>query len=139
MYRGSCLCQGIKVEISGTISSVIYCHCSRCRKTSGSAFATNGYVNKSDFTIVSGEELLGCYETSNGKQRYFCSVCASPIYSANLKDDTRYRLRLGILDDEIFEKPECHNFVSSKACWHAIESNLPQNKTYEPGRDLSKQ
>lgn len=139
MYRGSCLCQGVKVEISGPINSVIYCHCSRCRKTSGSAFATNGYVNKTDFTIVSGEELLGCYETPNGKQRYFCSVCASPIYSANLKDDKRYRLRLGLLDDEISEKPECHNFVSSKANWHEIESTLPQNDTYEPGRDLSKQ
>nr|WP_240314474.1 GFA family protein [Vibrio tetraodonis] len=26
----------------------MYCHCSLCRKASGSAFATNGYVNKSD-------------------------------------------------------------------------------------------
>jgi hypothetical protein len=39
MLTGSCLCKGIRFEISGTHSKVIVCHCSLCRKTSGTSSA----------------------------------------------------------------------------------------------------
>ncbi|MCV9897564.1 UNVERIFIED_CONTAM: GFA family protein, partial [Cronobacter sakazakii] len=49
VYQGSCLCQGIRYEIKGDIGDIIQCHCQRCRKSNGTAFATNAPINSADF------------------------------------------------------------------------------------------
>ena len=58
VYQGSCLCQGIRYEIKGGIGDIIQCHCQRCRKANGTAFATNAPVNSADFKITQGEDLV---------------------------------------------------------------------------------
>ena len=83
MYLGSCLCNGIRFEIKGSINDIVYCHCSQCRKVQGSAFATNGVVARDTFRIVKGDDLLSAYESSPGKRKYFCKQCGSPMYSDN--------------------------------------------------------
>ncbi|GAB6261209.1 GFA family protein [Photobacterium sp. R1] len=135
MYQGSCLCGGVQLSISGKISDIIHCHCSLCRKSTGSAFATNGFVNLEDFTITQGQDLLNSFELRSGRKRYFCRHCASPVYSSNAADPTRIRLRLGILDSDITERPISHNFVTSKANWDSLGSDLPQYEAHEPGRE----
>ncbi|WP_199608799.1 GFA family protein [Flocculibacter collagenilyticus] len=133
-YKGSCLCKQVKFELTGEISSIIHCHCSKCRKSSGTAYATNGFINRSDLTITEGKQLISFYEMSPGKKRHFCQVCASPLYSSNASDTNRLRLRLGALDTAISERPISHNFVSSKADWDTVESSLPCYDAHEPSR-----
>jgi hypothetical protein len=134
MYSGSCLCGGITLEITGAIDSIIHCHCSKCRKSSGTAYATNGFVAVSNLHITTGEQLLASFESAPGKYRHFCKMCASPVFSSNLADPTRIRLRLGILDSAITERPISHNFVSSAANWDDLDAQLPRSDSYEPGR-----
>jgi len=97
MYQGKCSCGEVKIEIHCEISSIIHCHCSLCRKSSGTAYATNGFINAAEFAVVSGEESLSVYSGQPGSSRHFCAKCGSPIYSANERDPSRYRIRLGIL------------------------------------------
>jgi len=134
MYQGSCLCGGVELTVLGKISSIIHCHCSLCRKSSGTAYATNGFVNTADFQITKGKELLTHFEMKPGKKRHFCRVCASPIYSSNAADNSRIRLRLGVLDSDIEERPLSHNFVTSKADWDDLDADLPRYEKHEPGR-----
>ncbi len=61
MYRGSCLCGAVTLALQGSIESIIHCHCSRCRKSTGSAYATNGFIEKSALIINSGEQQIVCY------------------------------------------------------------------------------
>ncbi len=134
MYSGKCLCGAVEFEIMGEIRSIIHCHCSFCRKASGTAFATNGYVEVKDFNIAKGAETLSIYTSSPGKKRHFCSNCGSPIYNANSEDPTRIRIRLGAIDSDITEKPLSHNFVTSKANWEDLDANLPRYDAHEPSR-----
>ena len=83
MYQGGCLCGAVRFEIDGPILNMIYCHCSRCRKAQGSAFAANGIVRAEEFTILSGADALTAYQSSPGQNKYFCKVCGSPIMSKN--------------------------------------------------------
>ena len=69
-----------------------------------------------------------------GRSRHFCSQCGSPVYSSNEDDPTRLRIRLGIIDSEIIERPISHNFVSSKANWEDLEADLPHYDGLEPSR-----
>ena len=134
MYLGKCLCGEIEVRIHGDITNIIHCHCSLCRKNSGTAYATNGFINSSEFEVVSGEKSLSTFSFKPGRNRYFCSKCGSPVYSSNEQDPLRFRISLGILDSDIEERPISHNFVSSKANWEDIDANLPMYDSFEPSR-----
>ena len=65
--EGSCLCGAIRYEVSGAIGPMVYCHCSMCRKASGSSFATNAPVDAAGFRFTAGEDRLGRYESSPGR------------------------------------------------------------------------
>ncbi|MEO3679821.1 GFA family protein [Rheinheimera sp. FR7-31] len=134
MYQGACLCGAVEVEIHGSISSIIHCHCSLCRKSSGTAFATNGFVQRADFKLVKGEAELSQFAFKPGRLRHFCRHCGSPVYSSNAQDPSRVRLRLGILTTDISERPMSHNFYSSKANWEDLDVALPRYDSFEPGR-----
>lgn len=137
MYKGSCLCGQVQFTITGKISDIIHCHCSLCRKSSGTAFATNGFVQKSDLKFQQGEDLLKYYELRPGKKRHFCQTCASPIFSSNDQDLTRIRIRLGIIDSDVSEKPVSHNFITSKANWDDLDADIPRYQRHEPSRDIT--
>ncbi|WP_394145638.1 GFA family protein [Vibrio atypicus] len=134
MYKGSCLCGSIQFSLDGAVTDIIHCHCSLCRKASGSAYATNGFINAVDLKLDDAKGTLTFYESSEGKRKYFCSKCGAPIYSSNAQSPTRYRLRLGVLESDILERPISHNFVTSKANWEEFDADLPHYEKHEPGR-----
>ena len=134
MIKGSCLCGRINYEYSGELGPVTMCHCSQCRKSSGTAFATNSQADKSHFNIVAGKDYIKEYESSPGKFRAFCSNCGSPVYSRRESVPDKLRIRLGTLDTKIDEKPSFHIFVSTMADWHSISDELPKYSDFEPGR-----
>ncbi|WP_133406833.1 GFA family protein [Parashewanella tropica] len=134
MYKGSCLCGKVKFEITSPIKDIIHCHCSLCRKSSGTAYATNGFVESEDFKVLEGSDSLTYFEMKPGKKRHFCSTCASPIYSSNDSDLSRIRVRLGTIDSNVNERPISHNFVTSKASWEDLDAQLPRYEAHEPGR-----
>ena len=138
MYKGSCLCGQVAVEINGPITDIIHCHCSLCRKNSGTAYATNGFIQATDFTITRGQSALSSFSFKPGRYRHFCHHCGSPVYSSNDSDKCRYRIRLGLLDSDIVERPQSHNFMDSKANWEDLDAGLPRYKAFEPARQGTK-
>ncbi|TMO63348.1 GFA family protein [Pseudoalteromonas aurantia] len=134
MYKASCLCGVVKVEVRGPITDIIHCHCSLCRKSTGTAYATNGFVETDFFKVVEGREDITHFEFKPGRKRHFCRHCASPIYSSSRENPQKVRLRLGILDTPIAERPMSHNFVTSKADWENLDAQLPRYERFEPGR-----
>ncbi|TQF71490.1 GFA family protein [Pseudoalteromonas luteoviolacea] len=134
MYKASCLCKEVELEIHGPIESIIHCHCSLCRKSSGTAYATNGFISTDSMKIIKGKKLIRSYAFKPGRLRHFCSICASPLFSSNADLPDKLRLRLGILDSDIEERPMSHNFVTSKANWENLDADLPRYDTFEPSR-----
>jgi hypothetical protein len=126
MHKGSCLCGAVKYEIRGNIGAAIYCHCSRCRKATATAFATNASVAAGDFFIIEGASALKAFESSPGVHRHFCSNCGSPVISRRDAMPDVVRLRLGTLDTPMLAPPTAHYFVASKAGWYEIHDDLPQ-------------
>ena len=134
MYTGGCYCGVVKFEIQSAIEHIVFCHCSECRKLQGSAFASNGVVDKSKFKLISGEKDLSVHKLSDYQTRYFCKHCGSPIKSENSKLPNKVRVRLGTINNDLVESPQAHIFVGSKANWDYISDALPQFDTYEEER-----
>jgi hypothetical protein len=125
-YTGSCLCGGIQYRVDAELQPLQLCHCTQCRKANGAAFATNSPVATSAFTLIAGAELLKAYQASPGKQRYFCSHCGSPIYSARDAKPDVIRLRVGLINEPLPVRPAFHFHVASNANWWTITDDLPQ-------------
>lgn len=120
---GSCLCGKVTIRVPDEFDFLGYCHCSECRKWSGSAFAAGGRVNSRDFEIVSGEEFVSLYSKSEATSLGFCSSCGTSLFSKKHKQD-KHIVRLGILDDVPTRRPNVHIFVASKAPWFEIADQL---------------
>ena len=130
MFKGSCLCGDVRYEVRGELGDFGYCHCTSCRKASGSAFGANAPVDRDRFTLLSGESSLCEFESSPGKLRAFCSRCGSPLYAYLASTPAVLRLRLGALDTPFAKQAKAHTFVSDKATWEAIAGDTPQFDTW---------
>ena len=127
--RGSCLCGGVAFEISGVLSSILFCHCTRCRKATGGAFAPEMMTTRLGFRWIRGEPLITVYEAPLLREpppyrRSFCSRCGSPLPTEVL--GTPFVVLIaGVLDDDPQTRPFRHAFVGQKARWHEITDGLP--------------
>jgi hypothetical protein len=64
VLTGSCLCGAIRFEIDGELGPITCCHCSQCRRATGTAFATNANVARGAHRFTAGAELITEYESS---------------------------------------------------------------------------
>ncbi len=125
--KGSCLCGKVRYEVTGNLGIFQYCHCSRCQKVTGSAFAANMLVLPDDFKWLDGEEYVGRYELASAKHyaTSFCKSCGSFLPWA-IQSGKTVVVPAGTLDDCPPLKPTQNVFCASRAKWYESPSNLPE-------------
>lgn len=135
MIRGSCLCGAVAFEASNQFD-FRNCHCSRCRKARGAAFASNMFVRPADFRWLRGEDQLVSYRLPSAQRfgNVFCRTCGSPMPRLVPERDFIV-VPAGTLDGDPGVRPSCHIFVGSKAPWHEITDDRPQHAEYPPTRN----
>jgi hypothetical protein len=125
-YTGGCLCGAIAFRIESELAPIQVCHCIQCRKAQGGPFATNIPVEASAFRLLAGAQLLKAFESSPGKQRFFCGRCGSPVYSRRESLPSIVRVRAGLIDQPLHTQPAWHAYTASKCNWWPIDDDLPQ-------------
>jgi hypothetical protein len=126
MFTGRCLCGGVRFELDGELGPFAYCHCTSCRRASGTAFAANSPVLVAEEKWPSGRESIREYESSPGKFRAFCGRCGSPIYARLAAQPDWLYIRLGLIDADPGHRAYAHFNVASKAAWFTVADDLPQ-------------
>ena len=127
---GSCLCNKVTYTLKNGIEEIVHCHCQTCRKAHAAAFSSVAKIMDEDFEINSGIELLKSYESSPGKQRYFCSNCGSQIY-AKKAGTPHLVLRMGTVDTNQTIPERCHIWLSDKASWYQLNSDIAGHDEFE--------
>jgi hypothetical protein len=129
--RGSCLCGGVQFEVTPPFRIALHCHCSRCRKHSGTFGLTQARVQKDRFRLVRGQELIRVYEPEGGKVKAFCRECGASLFGGNWPDGDEVSIRMGSFDDDPQIRPQAHVFVDSRASWDVIpDDGLPRHREY---------
>ena len=123
ILKAQCLCGGLQFEVKDAFKYAFYCHCSLCRKRTGSAFASIAGIDIENLKVSHGT-LLKEGESHDG-YRALCGTCFTPLFSV-LMGRQRMHVNLGVLCDEPSCKPNHHIYVGSKASWHTITDDLPQ-------------
>lgn len=125
--RGSCLCGAVAFELTADPTWAHHCHCSRCRKSRGAAFATNLFVPEDGFRFTKGEDLVRTFQPPDAERftSAFCSVCGSSLPWFN-RMHGNVVVPMGVLDDDPGIQGLANIFVASKAPWFEITDDLPQ-------------
>ncbi|WP_353298673.1 GFA family protein [Sulfitobacter pacificus] len=126
LATGQCLCGVVKFRISGEFESFFFCHCTRCRKDSGSAHSANLFSSTAQITWVSGAENIRKFQLSGSRHaKCFCTDCGSALPFSHANEGLLV-VPAGSLDSAISIKPDAHICMSSRADWDNDLSTLEQ-------------
>jgi hypothetical protein len=131
MLKGHCFCGAVQLEVEDAFHYAVYCHCSRCRRRSGSAFNALAGIELDKLHVRAGAESLVRLRESEQGYHAHCAQCYSPLFAV-IRTGTFAHVQLGVLDDAPTRRPDHHIQVASKAPWLEITDGLPQYAEFPP-------
>ncbi|TVO75491.1 GFA family protein [Sedimenticola selenatireducens] len=117
--KGSCLCGAVTFEVTGPFDQFHLCHCSRCRKSSGSAHASNIFTKPDRITWLTGESLIKRFELPTAERfaRCFCGQCGSGVPCLS-RNGLALNIPAGSLDEDPVIRPQDNIFWRDRGCWY---------------------
>lgn len=117
--KGQCLCGGVEFELSGAVPDLYQCHCSLCRKVSGSAANAALVIDAAQFRWIRGRDRIARYQREDGWKSHFCRDCGSPLPNRS-REGRAYWVPVGLLEDDPSLRLGAHLYIDSKAGWDVI-------------------
>jgi len=110
---GGCACGAVRYELAEEPIFQLMCHCSDCRKASGSAFAEVLFVAADRLSMVGSEPKFYSVKAESGRtmNRGFCETCGSPIMIRRPETPQLAFIQAGSLDDPMIFKPAAEVFA----------------------------
>ena len=129
--QGSCLCGSVKFELFGDVEGFYLCHCTRCRRSTGSAHASNIFTMPENINWLSGEGLIQRFELPEAERfmKQFCSKCGSGVPYVN-RLGTKLVIPAGSLSEQFDVSPGKNIFWESRAKWYENGLKTPRHAEY---------
>jgi hypothetical protein len=124
-YEGGCLCGAIRYRVTGKQLRGTICHCSICKKWSGSPFLSWALFNKGQFGWIRGAP--GTIKATPAVARKFCERCGSPLTFEFTDSSEIMGVTTGTLDEPDEFRPTRHNWTSKEVSWLDMAAKLPRN------------
>lgn len=121
---GMCLCGAVRYCVPDAFDYALICHCSDCRRATGSASKPFAGIERTHLKLTRGEDELLQFGDADACDVH-CRHCGSLLYSI-VREGRFVHVTLGTLVDEPTIRPSAHIFVGSKAPWDEITDPLPQ-------------
>ena len=132
--KGGCLCGQVEYQVSGPFDAFHICHCSQCRRSTGSAHASNIFTTKDKIEWLKGKELVKRYDPDEAGviSKAFCTHCGSlvPYISAS---SGKLIIPAGSLSEDPGIRPQDNIFWQDRAEWYDGVSESPRFDTF-PGK-----
>ena len=129
MVTGKCLRGLVQYDVLDEFKYAMNCHCSDCRRATGSAFKAFAGIERHHLTVTKGAEQILIFGEVQGNHDVHCKVCGSLLFSV-VRDGAFVHVTMGTLVDDPKIRPGSHIFVSDKAPWFTITDELPQHREY---------
>lgn len=120
--KGSCLCGARTYEINGDFDGVWICHCSNCRKVSGSVGNAIIIVPKERFRWLSGADHGETFSLRPSYSVTRCKTCGTPLPAE--EDSEKVYVTAGTLDEPLGAGIRTRIFCASKADWDFDNENV---------------
>ena len=124
-YSGGCLCGAVTFGVTGAFQSFFLCHCSRCRRGTGSAHGANLFSTTARLDWRSGEDRVRGFSLPGTRhERSFCADCGAALPRVSA-DGALLVVPAGSLDDAIDIAPTARICMASRAAWTVGLENVP--------------
>lgn len=120
---GGCLCGAVRYEADVEAGIADWCHCSTCRRSTGSVAVAWVQVAPGAFRLVRGTPSV--HASSPTGRRHFCGTCGSPLIMTDT-DGRSVGILVGSLDDPAAVRPTAHGFDAERVGWVEIADDLPR-------------
>ena len=127
---GKCFCGAVHYAVADEFVYAMNCHCSKCRRTTGSAFKPMAGIQRDKLAVTEGTDKLLIYGDALANNT-LCRLCGSLLYSV-VREGAWVHVAMGTLVDAPSIRPTSHIFVGSKAPWFTITDDLPQHHEFPP-------
>lgn len=124
ILAGECFCRSVGYAVVDAFEYSLNCHCSNCRRTTGSAFKPFAGIARDRLRVTRGDDGLMVHGDATGHDAH-CGGCGSLLYSL-VRNGAYVHVAMGTLVDDPSIRPTAHIFVGSKAPWYSINDDLPQ-------------
>jgi hypothetical protein len=128
ILTGKCLCGAVQYAVPDAFRYALNCHCSNCRRATGSAFKPFAGIAREQLAVTQGADALRLYGDAVTHDAH-CGTCGSLLYSV-VREGAYVHVTLGTLVDDPSIRPSAHIFVGSKAAWYTITDDLPQHQEF---------
>jgi hypothetical protein len=128
MRTGTCLCGATKWTADIDPTAVHYCHCSMCRRWTGSPFATLAWYPRSAVSWTGPKPVE--FRSSPIAIRSHCGICGTPLHVA-YDGQNEMALAIGSMDTPQTLKPTHHYGAEARLPWVDVGRSLPSKKTEE--------
>ena len=125
--HGQCFCGTVQYTVPDEFLYAANCHCSNCRRTTGSAFKPFAGIEREKLVLTQGQADLLIFGDEQGNDTH-CKLCGSLLYSI-VRAGAYVHVAMGTLIDAPTIRPTKHIFVGSKAPWFTIADDLPRYET----------
>ena len=123
--EGSCLCRRVRYRIRRPWQRFVHCHCSRCRKATGTGHASNLVVAPDQLDWLAGEDSVVRYDLPQARSfaTCFCRECGSPL-PHKTRSGSAVIVPAGSLDGDPGLRPQARIYWPSRAAWEELEDQL---------------
>lgn len=129
MLEGGCYCGEVRFQATGKPLRVMHCHCTICRRTSGSAVVTWITFPVSEFKWTKGTPTG--LKSTQPATRNFCSKCGTHM-AFTIDGAKELDITVGSLDDPNAFAPMYHIFNDTRLPWMKLHDGLPTYDDWGP-------
>lgn len=129
--QGQCLCGDVRFELDGPVTGIGQCHCSLCRKVSGTSGNAVFLVPRARFRWSAGEDNICIFQLKPTYSVARCARCGSPL--PQCYDGAQFWVPAGLMNDPLATQVKVHIHTSSMADWDRIPDGHRQHAEFPPG------
>ena len=121
--KASCCCGACSVEVEGDPVLNALCHCSNCKRRTGSAFGWSAYFADDRVQADGGELKVYRIEGINPQRRWFCAACGTTLLWKVERWPDRTGIAGGCFADPPLPEPSATVSNNSRCAWLGLPAD----------------
>lgn len=132
-YTAQCACKKISIKVQGEPNRVLACHCSYCKRATGTAFRSVAWFKNNNVISIEGKtKIFDSSERSKGIKFNFCPNCGTTIYWTFTHTDKFTAIALGCFEEQFLPKPSFEFYTSKRVHWLDQIKDIEQFEKWPP-------
>lgn len=117
-WEGGCRCGEVRMRVTRAPLITAACHCTGCRRMTGSAYSLSLAVPSEGFEVTAGEPVIGGLRGPVSRHHH-CPACLGWLFTRNEGMDWFVNVRASVLDDHGWYEPYSEFWTDEKLPWAA--------------------